>query len=186
MSQKKAANEIKKLLDDLPQKKTFREKFNTFFMIKLNLEIIEKAIEKTQVRQNAGMRKPILEKSLKQLLNTLDKIFEQHEELGDSDVRDRMASVIHKGFVHRLAPALPESFGMFTPAGEKRVQAALKKFLNHPEVLAASKSLKTPEDRLMAFQDDEVKSAEGNNYSEYFGYAKQPIRDFGPLGRSRR
>jgi hypothetical protein len=169
MSQKKAVKEIKKLLDELPKKKTSKEKTYTLFLIKLKLAVIEESLDKMQARKAAGIQRSVIKNALKQFLGTLDKIFDQHDELGDSDVRNRLSLAIHKHFVHQQPGQLPEKFGMFTDAGEKLVRAAVQKFLAHPEILTASKSLKTPEARLLAFQDDDVKSAEGNNYSEYFG-----------------
>ena len=43
-----------------------------------------------------------------------------------------------------------------------------------PEVVTAAKGLKTPKERLAAFQNVEVESKEGNTYDEYFGYAEAP------------
>jgi hypothetical protein len=175
MTPKKAANEMKRRLDELPEKKTLREKLFTFGMIKLHHAIIEEALEKMRdAKGTETKQKPVIKKALKQLLTTLDKIFAKQEELGDSDVRDRLTAAIHKGFVHQQARALPETFGMFTEDGEKRVRAAVTSFLAHSDVLAAPKSLKTPENRLQAFQDDEARSSENNNYSEYFGYMDKP------------
>jgi hypothetical protein len=51
----------------------------------------------------------------------------------------------------------------------------LRKFLAHPEVVAASQSLKNPEDRLLAFQDADVKTSMGSSYFSYFGYINKPL-----------
>lgn len=116
-----------------------------------------------------------MKKALKQLIDALDRVYEEHEELGDSAVRDQMYNAIHKGFiVPELGYTLPAEFGMFSDEGNKLVRSALKKFLAHPDLLAASKSLMTPESRLAAFQDGDVESREGCNYDEYFGYAEKP------------
>jgi hypothetical protein len=116
-----------------------------------------------------------MKKALKQLINTLDKVFEEHEEVGDTDVREQMYEAVHKVFiVQQEGYTLPDRFGMFSDEGEKKVRAALVKFLVHPDVLAASKSLKTPEERLAAFQDADVESSEGNTYDEYFGHSEKP------------
>jgi hypothetical protein len=63
---------------------------------------------------------------------------------------------------------------MFSDEGNALVKAALSRFLTHPDLVAATKNLKTPRERLDAFQDLEVESSEGNNYDEYFGYADNP------------
>ena len=116
-----------------------------------------------------------MKKALKQLLNALDAVFEEHEEVGDTMVREEMHDAVHKAFiVPEPGYMLPTKFGMFSTEGDTLVRAALEKFFAHPEVTAAAKSLKTPEERLAAFQDTDVKSNEGNTYDEYFGDAPEP------------
>jgi hypothetical protein len=116
-----------------------------------------------------------MKKALKQLINALDKVFEEHDEVGDTDVREQMYDAVHKGFiVPQPGYKLPARFGMFSDEGNELVRAALQRFLAHPEVVAASRSLKTPEARLAAFQDVDVESSEGNTCDEYFGYAEKP------------
>jgi hypothetical protein len=112
-----------------------------------------------------------VKKALKQLINSLDKAFEKHEELGDTMVREEMFDAVLKSFIKpEKGYKLPKEFGMFSDAGNKLVRETLTKFLKHPEVLAASKKLKAPKQRLDAFQDVEVESSDGNTYDEYFGY----------------
>jgi hypothetical protein len=112
-----------------------------------------------------------MKKALEQLINALDKVFEEHEEVGDTAVRELMYDAVHKSFiVPQAAYELPEEFGMFSNEGNQKVRAALKKFLTHPDVAAAATKLKTPKERLDAFQDVDVESSEGNSYDEYFGY----------------
>jgi hypothetical protein len=113
--------------------------------------------------------------ALKQLIIALDKVFEEHEEVGDTAVREFMYDAVRKSFiVPQAGYELPKEFGMFSKEGNLRVRTVLKKFLAHPEVAAAAKKLKTPKERLDAFQDVEVESPEGNTYDEYFGYADAP------------
>ena len=116
-----------------------------------------------------------MKKALKQLIDALDKVFERHEEVGDTAVREAMYDAVHKSFIKPVKGyELPEEFGMFSAAGNKKVRAALAKFLAHPDVVAAGETLKTPKQRLDAFQDGDVESSEGNWYDEYFGYAEAP------------
>jgi hypothetical protein len=116
-----------------------------------------------------------MKQALKQLIDDLDAIFEEHEELGDTDVREQMAMAIHQAFI---APqpdyALAKTFGMFSEEGNSSVREALDAFLEDPDVVAAKESLGTPQDRLDAFQDISVESDEGNTYDEYFGYTETP------------
>src|SRR5262245_46386651 len=116
-----------------------------------------------------------MKQALKQLIDDLDAIFEEHEELGDTDVREQMAMAIHHALI---APepdyALPKAFGMFSEEANSRVREALDAFLEDPEIVAAKESLSTPQARLDAFQDIAVESDEGNTYDEYFGYTETP------------
>ncbi len=110
-----------------------------------------------------------MKKSLKALLNAMDKIFEQHEELGDTAVREQMREAIEKALLAPVAGYMvPDEFGMFSPEADAKVRAALVKFIEAARVEAAR--LTSREDRLRAFQDVSVESSEGNTYDEYFGY----------------
>ena len=121
-----------------------------------------------------------MKKALKQLLNALDRVFDEHEEVGDTAVRQFMYAAVHKAFIiPQPGYELPAEFGMFSEEGERKVRAALEKFLTHPEVAAAATRLKTAKERLDAFQDSDVESSEGNIYEEYFGHAESP--GLGPL-----
>ncbi len=116
-----------------------------------------------------------MKKALKSLINALDRIFESHEEVGDTAVRLAMYEAVHKSFiVPEAGYVLPAEFAMFDSKGDKKVCNALTKFLKHPEVVKARSDLTTPEQRLAAFQDDTVESSEGNSYDEWFGYAEKP------------
>jgi len=134
----------------------------------------KKLTKRNKPAHSRTTRQPV-KKALKQLINALDKIFEQHEEVGDTAVREQMHDAVRKGFiVPQRAYKLPTKLGMFSDEGDKLVHAAIKKFLGHPDVAAASKALKTPKARLIAFQDTDVESSDGNTYDEYFGYAEKP------------
>ena len=175
MTLKKAARDITSLLNKLPKAKTTQEKIYFIFRIKLIVAVIEKQINKRKPDAATTARKRIIRNALKQLLTTLDSIFDKHEEVGDTAVRENMTDAIRFGFiVQKPRYRLPETFGMFTGAGNKRVRSAFQKFLAHPEVVAARKTLKTTEERINAFHDDDAKSREGNSYSEYFGYTNMP------------
>jgi hypothetical protein len=112
-----------------------------------------------------------MKKSLKALLNAMDKIAEDYEEVLDTDVREQMRDAIEKSLLAPVAGyTLPEEFGMFAPKGNAKVKAALAKFIEAAKGEAAAARLKTRADRLRAFQDIDLKSRKGNTYDEYFGY----------------
>ena len=144
--------------------------------IKLLVETIEGRIkersDKKRVAYEAKTR--IIKRALKQLLTNFDNIYARHEEIGDSDVRDRMYAVIYRSFIQpQRGYALPARFGMFSDKGDDLVGGALHKFLTHPEVTAASGALRNPEERFAAFQDGDVETSEGTTCFEYFGYSNK-------------
>ena len=71
--------------------------------------------------------------ALKQLVDDLDNVFEEHEELGDTDVREQMYEAISKSFiVPQAGYVLPAEFGMFSDDGNKKVQSQPSEiFLHH-------------------------------------------------------
>lgn len=115
-----------------------------------------------------------MKEALKQLLDDLDQVAAVHDEIGDTDVREQMYEVVHKAFIApQSGYKLPDSFGMFTDEGDAKVKWSLARFLAHPDLTAATQSLKTPHSRLDAFQDS-VESSKGTSRDEYFGWADAP------------
>ena len=110
-----------------------------------------------------------MKKSLKALLNALDKVAAEFEEVTDTDVRERMREAIENAVIAPVPGyVLPDEFGMFEPEGNAKVKAALAAFI--PAAKAEAAGLKTRADRLRAFQNIDVESRSGNTYDEYFGY----------------
>jgi hypothetical protein len=176
MTLQKATKEIRKYLDALSKEKSDKEKLRLVLSIKLFVEVIEEPLKK-RVNKKAtayAAKTRIIKNALKQLLTAFDKIQNQHEEIGDSDVRDRMYKAIYRSFIQpRRGHSLPNEFGTFCDKGNGLVHAALHKFLTHQEIVAASRKLKSPEDRFAAFQDDDVETSEGTICFEYFGYSNK-------------
>ena len=106
--------------------------------------------------------------TLKKLLDRLDAISKDHEEVGDTDVREQMYEAVYHAFIVQTPGyTLPGKFGMFESAGDAAVRAALSEFIP----AACGAGLSTPQDRFTAFQDGSVLSDVGNPYDEYFGHS---------------
>jgi hypothetical protein len=110
-----------------------------------------------------------VKEALKKLLDSLEGIASEHEEVTDTDVREQMYEAVFHGFIVQTPGyTLPQSFGMFEPAGNAMVRAAFAEFIP-----AANQSgLASPEQRFAAFQDSSVLSRQGNAYDEFFGHAE--------------
>ncbi len=176
MSLKKNIEKIRELLAALPAKQTDKEQLFLLLKIRLLVETIEEPIKRRSDKNKAAYtaKTRIIKRALKELLTALDKIYAKHQEVGDSDVRDQMYSAIYWSFIEpQRGYAMPAKFGMFSDKGNGLVRLAMHKFLTHPEVLAASRALKSPEDRFAAFQDNDVKTSQDTTCFEYFGYSNK-------------
>ena len=68
--------------------------------------------------------------------------------------------------------SLPNEFGMFSAEGNAKVKSALSLLIDEAKIEVVGLDLfLTPEARLDAFQDIEIRSQQGNTYDEYFGHA---------------
>ena len=119
-----------------------------------------------------------MDQLLQALLTDLDAIREEHEEIGDTEVAIQMTKAVHDGFISpKPGFVLPNQFQMMTPEGDRKVRAALQRFLKKAARVARAEGLNTPEARLAAFQNMDVWSedAEGGScYNDYFGYYEHP------------
>ncbi|HWN96121.1 MAG TPA: hypothetical protein VNT99_13875 [Methylomirabilota bacterium] len=176
MNTAKTIRRLRQLVDQFPDKKRNKDLLSHTLLIKAFVEDLQAEFQKREDKETAkAEKKKIIKKALRQLLVALDKIFERHEEIGDTDVREKMFAAIHFGFIKpKRGYKLPAKFGMFSEPADKLVHAVLQEFLRHPEVLAARKLLKTPEDRMTAFQDDDVETRVSTSFFDYFGYSSKP------------
>src|SRR5262245_20844605 len=114
-----------------------------------------------------------MEKVLAELLERLLAIAQVHGEVHDTEVRQRLDDAVHHGF---LIPTpgyqLPESFGLYSPAGNRAVRDALAWFTPVATAAAAAEGLATFHDRLAAFQDLSVRVGPKRAcYNDFFGWA---------------
>lgn len=112
----------------------------------------------------------VLAAPLRALLDGLDAVAESHDEVSDTAVREHLRAAIEQGFIKPVSGfKLPRKFGMFSPQGSRRVREVLASFLESDEIRQAKASMSTTQERLDAFQDINVESANGSTYDEYFG-----------------
>jgi hypothetical protein len=112
-----------------------------------------------------------LKTALTQLLLALDRIQDEHGEVCDTVVRDVLRRVITEAFILPKASfVMPTAFGLFSADGNAKVGAALEHFLSCSEVQTTRATL-TPEQRLAAFEDADVRTDKGNTYDCFFSHA---------------
>ena len=84
-----------------------------------------------------------MKEALKELLNTLDRIAETHDELSDTDVAEALSDTVNNAFIDPVdGYVVPKSFGMFSPAADSLVHSAMKKFLSSAQLQTAPRTSK--------------------------------------------
>ena len=108
---------------------------------------------------------------LKQLLDQLDSIYEQDDDLTDTEVREAMFRAVARGFIFQKRDyTVPPRFGLYKrPAANGLVRTALNEFISAANAAAEREGLATPEQRLAAFQDESVVSDQEHASYWYFG-----------------
>jgi hypothetical protein len=114
-----------------------------------------------------------MEQALAELLKRLMAVEDAHDELGDTEVRERLDDAVHHGF---LIPTpgyqLPNDFAMYSSEGNQAVRSAFVWFLPAATAAAAAEGLDTFHKRLAAFQNlDVTVGPERVCYNDYFGWA---------------
>jgi len=122
-----------------------------------------------------------MEELLRRLLNELSRIGEEHEELFDSECRERMSRAVHEGFLkNRHEAELASDFGLYTDKGNQAVRAALSLYIAEANAKAAQLGINGFQARLPAFQNEFVKSDnQGNFYDDFFGFWRASDFDAG-------
>lgn len=115
-----------------------------------------------------------LRAALLDLLESLEAIGTEHEEVYDTDVRERMSEAVYKAFLNPVPGyQLPLEFGMFEPNANAAVRAAISGYVERAAARAAVLALSDPKARLAAFQDEDVMTRGEEQYpDDFFGWAE--------------
>lgn len=114
-----------------------------------------------------------MDELLRELLNALDIIGQDHEEIYDSDCRQLLGNAVFHSFIRPKGNCqCPENFGLFSESANQQVKIVLTNYIRKASQLAQELGLNTFHQRLAAFQNSEVQSdIERNDYDEFFGWS---------------
>ena len=118
---------------------------------------------------------------LLELLLGLEQIGDQHDELFDTVVRERLGEAVMEGFVRAIGDyKVRPDFGMCSPEVDAAVRALVVSFIDAAKELSEQNQIVTFHGRLAAFQDEAVLTPFGNDYDEFFGHT--PPEDYNDDG----
>ena len=116
--------------------------------------------------------------ALLQLLEALEDISHQDQSLFNSVVRQAMGNALVDGFARmKSGYIMPSSFGLATLQADCQVRDVIERYLGVVRALAAQQGLTTFHQRLAALQNTSIKTDEGNDQEEFFGYSNPAFFD---------
>jgi hypothetical protein len=119
-----------------------------------------------------------MEELLKQLLERLEVISEDHGELLDSEVREFLGVAVMDGFVRNQGPQnISGQFGMLSEEANQAVYSAIKDYINEAIKSAELLGLTVFFDRLAALQNGDVVTENRNYYDDFFGHTSPEFYD---------
>lgn len=120
-----------------------------------------------------------MDQVLLELLDQLEAVGTSHEELFDSDVRQKLGNAVMDGFVRaRIDYQLPSEFGLKDRSANRSVREALQRFLDDAKREAIAAGLVTFHERLAAIQNRSVRSTRlRRDYEEFFGHSRPEFFD---------
>lgn len=121
-------------------------------------------------RGPAPPERPVAWSAMASLLDDLDDIAAEHEELFDTDVRERLWAVVEEALIKgRSQTPVPQRFGMLTEEGDQRVRRAMEQHVARLRDVFETFGLDTPERRRKSFHNAALRSERGRTVSDFFG-----------------
>lgn len=107
----------------------------------------------------------------RELLDELEEIAAAHHELTDTEVRERIASVLDYYFIwdHPVQSGIPKRYAMSSPLGDRKVHAAVSSFLTAALSIAKVEILNPGSARHAALHNELLRTKRGHTFDWYIG-----------------
>ena len=110
-----------------------------------------------------------MKRALKALLRKLEALDEEHDGLGDTNVREHMGEHVLRAFLRPEPGFVPDGEYGLDRAANRKVATALVAFCEAATRAARRDGLEAFEQRVAAFQDPGVVGPGGSTFEDYFG-----------------
>ena len=103
-------------------------------------------------------------------LNDLSRLAKRHDELTDTDVRERLHEVINYHFVWgKPMKGFPKRFAMMSLPADRALAAIVKKFVDDARRIAEIDAVKVGAARHVLLEDPAAKTRRGESYDVFLG-----------------
>ncbi len=113
-------------------------------------------------------------------LNELQRIAETHDELTDTDVRERLRLTLNYYFVwdNALDTAFPQKYAMFSAEGDALVAQATKAFIEQAQ--QATVDVAPGDARNALLENSNIETLEGSPYDVFIGSSDETLPEAQP------
>lgn len=110
-------------------------------------------------------------------LSQLEEIADGHEELTDTDVRERLHEVLNYYFIWGKGSVtkLPKRFAMFSSTADNRVAKVVKSFIVDALSITAKEGVVEGAPRHALIEDSTAVTSKGNAYDVFLGSSDEPL-----------
>jgi hypothetical protein len=121
-----------------------------------------------------------MDKLLLELLESLEAIGQSHEEIYDTECRERMGNAVFHLFIKPSTNyELPDDFGVYSDSANEQVKIALHRYIVAASDLASKVGITDFHARLAAFQNGEVCTlSRRGSFDDFFGWSPPACFDW--------
>ena len=113
---------------------------------------------------------PVAWSSMATLLYDLEQLGEEHGELYDTAVRERMWTLVERILIKQSAPLeVPEDLGMFSSEANIQLKQILTENLNRLRDVFEVFELDTEQKRFASFHNERLHTEKGHYVEDFFG-----------------
>ena len=136
------------------------------------LRKLARALEQSAERSTPVSRveKPGAWSSMAAFLEDLEEVSDAHAELFDTEVRERLWTIIDSVLIIQTSPVeIPEELGMFSAEGNAQLRDVLDKNLRRLIQVFDALDLDTERKRRVSFLNPELRTERGHSVEDFFG-----------------
>jgi hypothetical protein len=113
-------------------------------------------------------------------LNTLEEIAETHDELTDTDVRERLRVTINYYFVwnNALDATFPQKYAMFSAEGDALIAQATRTFIEQAQQATVHVAVGNPRNDLL--ENSDVETTQGESFDAFIGSTDEALEEEAP------